>query len=364
MYNINSTNDHFVEVIKSDGTGKVINTSAYDSTEGWIMVYDKVNERIGFINDTLEALDNTDLAMDFKEWVVQGINCEGLVLLQEKGFIQGQKLPGRVGIKDTFHPVLKHYPEFCKHIPQMKYGVQNTPRQQMIIIDAYKSTGISYKKDGKTIYRKYFYSPYPYGHPRYEADIIIRPDNIDEVNAFINSLQQTESKPNKKELTQKEISVWEIAFEHKYLIGYKLLEPRQGIRYQKYGDNKHKYILEHFKPLADLGSCIIATEFVHLNEKAFIDYAQILSGKIQEQLGIRIHPLYIQYSIAHNKTEKSTYMEALLTKYNVLPIAYSDLNGIRESLLSGGNPFYDGDGRGALNRLRNIALGNSAFVDS
>ena len=89
---------------------------------------------------------------------------------------------------DSLEPVLKDNIEFCKHLPQIKYGVQNTPQQQMIITKACKFSDFAYKQNGKIIYRKYFYSPNPEKHSKYEHDVIITPDNVEVVTSFIANL--------------------------------------------------------------------------------------------------------------------------------------------------------------------------------
>ena len=229
----------------------------------------------------------------------------------------------------------------------------------MLILEACKSIGLSYMSSGKPIYRKVFYSPYPNGHKNYEHDSVIPPDNINEIADFIATIQLSDLSINWHPDTDKVITLWADSFEKSYKLGYDNLMPLKGREYGRYG-HKHAYILENVKPLVELRDNVTDSHNVYADDDTFVNKALQLSKNINEHLGISINPVYIQYSIAYYKIHRTPLMQKLLSSYNAEPISYNDINGIRESLLSGGNPFC-GDGSGALSRIRRIANWNCTF---
>jgi hypothetical protein len=174
-----------VKIIKSERTGKLLTVSSFTAEEAWIRVIDMENHNVGFINGFFEELRDFDVVKAFKEWTAEGIDCGKIPILQPKGLAEGQILPGRVVIQDSLKPVMKNNPGFCKFIPNCIPGSRYF---NYIIYEKCKLSGISYKVGDKIIYRREFYSPYPKGHTKFEVDIYISPDNLDEVNSFINEI--------------------------------------------------------------------------------------------------------------------------------------------------------------------------------
>ena len=187
-----------VRVIKSNKTGQVINKSTRNPEEGWVMVESKTeewkggrrweNKRTGFLRQTVATLQALDLKAEFKSLGVG----EDLVVLQPKGFAEGQLLPGRVVIQDQLVPIMKDNAEFGLRIPQ----TGNNADTRKVVRDACTAHGIRYEQSGHPIYRKTFYSPFPAGHEKYEADIILSPDNLEAIQAFIATLPKAGSNPD------------------------------------------------------------------------------------------------------------------------------------------------------------------------
>lgn len=184
-----------VTVIKSQKSGKVLNASTNNPLEGWIMIESTSlefkggrrfeNKRRGFLRQQVALLQSLDLKADFAMLLSKGVDTTGLVVLQPKGFAEGQVLPGRVVIQDSLEPIIADNLEFGLRVPQL--GANSDIRNA--VREACSNAGLAYTQSGKPIYRKTFYSPYPEGHPRCENDIILSPDNMDEVNAFIATIQ-------------------------------------------------------------------------------------------------------------------------------------------------------------------------------
>lgn len=122
---------------------------------------------------------------------------------------------------------------------------------------------------------------------------------------------------------------------------------------------KKTYAKEHVKPLGELRVQVLDRNAEYSDDNEFVDNAQELSNSIKEQLGLSIHPMYIQYSIAHAQTEPSPYMTKLLSTWKADPITVADIEAIRTVILDQRNPFTD-----ALTNLRNIATGSAVFDDS
>lgn len=181
--------------VKRTRNGKVLNISTQNPNEAWVMV-EMVsedyqggrrweNKRLGFLRGTTETLSNLNLKSEFAKYGSE------LPVLQATGFAENQLLPGRVVIQDQLKPIMEKNPEFGKRIPQI--APKGTKKEDLtrvmgIIRSACTASGLTYKQSGLTIYRKVFYSPYPEGHARYEADVILSPDNLDAVTNFIAKL--------------------------------------------------------------------------------------------------------------------------------------------------------------------------------
>jgi hypothetical protein len=174
-----------VKVLKSEKTGKVIIVSRQNEKEGSIRVWDIDNGRFGFLRSSIEILNELDLGSEFKRLAADGVNTKGIVPLQPKGFAAGQELPGKIVIIDQLKPVIPANLDYCKRIPINIHGKKEF---NSIIHQACKKARISYMVGGQPIYRKEFYHPYPAGHPKYEADILLEPDNIDEITSFIHTI--------------------------------------------------------------------------------------------------------------------------------------------------------------------------------
>ncbi len=163
---------------------------------------------------------------------------------------------------------------------------------------------------------------------------------------------------NRKDSAKVQMDMWEPAYEQIYLSGYRNISA------------KKTYAREHLKPLIELRNKITEKEHEYSNDQEFVQDAQDISNSIKDQLGLSIHPLYIQYSIAHNKEDKGDYMEQILATYSADPITKEDINGIRDSSLDNANvtgSIFNTGPEGAIQRLRTIAENNSIFdedVDS
>lgn len=159
---------------------------------------------------------------------------------------------------------------------------------------------------------------------------------------------------NRQDSAQKQVDTWAGSFNEIYLSGYQNTSAKKT--YQK----------EHLKPLITLRDLLSDTEHDFINDNDFITKSQSLSNNLKEQLGISLDPVYIHYSIAHNKLNKSEYMSELMSTYKATPIDVADISGIHTVLLKGDNPFSE-DITGATTRLKDIAAGNAVFdqdVDS
>lgn len=172
-----------VQVVKSKKTGNVLNISTNNPNEAWVMLASSEevtregriynNRRTGFLRATKD-------------------------ILEAKGFKEGQVLPGHIVIKDSLTPIIMDKvtgepTDFGLRVPQSKRGVAYTPEIGTAIRTACKANGVTYMGLGEggelfPIYRKVFYSPYPEGHPSYEADNIISIANAEQVNKFIDSI--------------------------------------------------------------------------------------------------------------------------------------------------------------------------------
>jgi len=162
---------------------------------------------------------------------------------------------------------------------------------------------------------------------------------------------------NRNSSARNQVQEWASAFDELYLKGY---------------DNataKKTYAKENTVAIGKLRSQLMNTENVYSNDNEFVNDCQKISNDIKQQLGISIHQRYIQYSIASNITDKSSYMNELLSTYTAKPIDPTDIYEIREVLLSDkldesgkvkkNNPFIYAD-----NRLKNIAEGNAEFDET
>ena len=169
-----------VTVAKSMKTGLVVNTSSNNPNEAWIMLKGqdddyyqggrlwKGRSSVGFLRSTIDKI----VALNLKE---------------------NQVLEGHICVQDTLVPIMAKNPDFGKRVPQSKVGVAYTPELGTTIRNACTKAGLFYcgvTDSGEVlpIYRKSFYSPYPEGHPKYEATKLIVPVNLEAVNAFINAI--------------------------------------------------------------------------------------------------------------------------------------------------------------------------------
>lgn len=144
--------------------------------------------------------------------------------------------------------------------------------------------------------------------------------------------------------------VWQDGFNAMYQTGYESATA------------KKTYAKDHLKPLIELRDLISSTEHRFNDDNSFVNKCQQLSNDIKEQLGIALQPLTIQYSIAHNKVDKSPLMLTLVNTYTHKPIDPADITGIQGVMVSGKNPFSVEEG--ALNRLKDIADADVPFDDS
>ncbi len=208
-----------VKVVKSQKTGLVLNTSTRNPEQAWVMVRseEKTTKR-GFIFTNVRT----------------GFLRSDTKTLESYKFTEGQELPGHVVIQDQLVPIMKDNAEFGLRVPQSKQGIAYTAAIGTAIRTACSAAGVAYsampdveikrlqgiialseqqKAEGVSadkiryitntekqymewlltkdpaevlpVYRSTFYSPYPEGHPSYEDDVIITPDNLEQVNAFI-----------------------------------------------------------------------------------------------------------------------------------------------------------------------------------
>jgi len=161
---------------------------------------------------------------------------------------------------------------------------------------------------------------------------------------------------NRRSVDRNQTDQWAVSFDTMYQQGYNNAGGEKG---KHTAVAKTRYTQEHLKAWNTLREYILDKQGSYADDNAFVQNAQSISNDIKEQLGIAIHPLYIQYSIASTQEEPREYMTELLSTYKATPIAVDDLEGIRTVLTKGNNPFTE-----AINRLRNIATGNAVFDDT
>ena len=184
MTSNNQNTNQVVKVVKSQGSGEVLNISQKNPGMGWIMLYDTNNKRTGFLRGYLDFLRNVDLAATFKDLTAEGINCTGLDVLQPKGIVEGQLMPGRVVFRDSLTPIIEDT-EFAIYIPNIIEQFLITPQRYMACREFLVREGINYMSGSSIMYRSCPYSPYPNGHSKYLPDILITPDNLNEVNSIL-----------------------------------------------------------------------------------------------------------------------------------------------------------------------------------
>lgn len=161
---------------------------------------------------------------------------------------------------------------------------------------------------------------------------------------------------NRRSVDRNQTDQWAVSFDAMYQKGYDNAGSDES---SDTTTEKKAYTQEHLKAWNTLREHILDKQGSYADDNAFVQKAQSISNDIKEELGISIHPLYIQYSIASTQEEPSEYMTELLSTYKATPIAVDDLEGIRTVLTKGNNPFTE-----AINRLRNIATGNAVFDDT
>jgi len=107
-------------------------------------------------------------------------------------------------------------------------------------------------------------------------------------------------------------------------------------------------------------------------DESLIDLSKDISESLQKSLGIKISPLYIEFSIAHNIVDKTARQEALIKSKGktVKPIEHADIMYMyditakkTDGKMDPGNLMADND-EGMYNRLRKLALGNAPFDET
>jgi hypothetical protein len=171
--------------VVNKGAGKLAWVMLEHDSSVWRDGVKFINKRRGFLRAAYDELISMDMR---KELIACGVEPSAIGNIGI-GFKVGTVLPGHIVIQDSLTPIIAADPAFGLRIPQM--GDTQEIRTQ--VREACKAQGVSYEGLGeggelKPIYRKTFYSPYPEGHPQYQADHIIAVANMEQVKDFIASL--------------------------------------------------------------------------------------------------------------------------------------------------------------------------------
>ncbi len=90
------------------------------------------------------------------------------------------------------------------------------------------------------------------------------------------------------------------------------------------------------------------------------DYATF----IYTELGIKLSPTYLSYSIIQNITTKTPNQEGLVSAYEAEGLDYDDLTQMMQHVSSGRNFFADQDTIGIRSRIEKMARGNAVFDET
>ena len=95
------------------------------------------------------------------------------------------------------------------------------------------------------------------------------------------------------------------------------------------------------------------------------DLSKEISKILVNTLGIKLHPDYIQYSIAENILNPTLFQKQLLgSKKDVLTIQWDDIVYMKEQFDSGADLMAQSEDEGVYNRLRKLGLGNASFDET
>jgi hypothetical protein len=187
-----------VTVKKSDRTGSVVNVSKNNPNEGWIMLSSSEN-----------VVSNSRVFKNTRRGFLRG----PVDVLTGLGYKDGQELPGHLYIVDQLTPIIEANKNFGLRVPQSKKGVPYTPELGNAIRTACLGQpnpvvfrGVDENGEQLPIYRQQGYCPYAEGHPRYIADNIIPVVNMDEVTAFIDTLDTANGDTAAKEARLAELT--------------------------------------------------------------------------------------------------------------------------------------------------------------
>ncbi len=102
-----------------------------------------------------------------------------------------------------------------------------------------------------------------------------------------------------------------------------------------------------------------------ITNKKLNEIAKEVSQTLEETLGIRLHPDYIQYSIATNIANPTKFQRQLLSsKKDVINIQWDDIVYMKEQFDAGNDLMAQSEEEGVYNRLRKLGLGNAMFDET
>jgi hypothetical protein len=102
-----------------------------------------------------------------------------------------------------------------------------------------------------------------------------------------------------------------------------------------------------------------------ITNKKLNEISKEVSQTLEETLGIRLHPDYIQYSIAENIVNKTKFQRQLMSsKKDVINIQWDDIVYMKEQFDSGNDLMAQSEEEGVYNRLRKLGLGNAMFDET
>lgn len=102
-----------------------------------------------------------------------------------------------------------------------------------------------------------------------------------------------------------------------------------------------------------------------ITNKKLNEIAKEVSQTLEETLGIRLHPDYIQYSIATNIINPTKFQRQLLSsKKDVINIQWDDIVYMKEQFDAGNDLMSQSEDEGVYNRLRKLGLGNAMFDET
>jgi hypothetical protein len=231
----------------------------------------------------------------------------------------------------------------------------SNPETAALIREIIKETGLEYNDATKTFStskNEIIIQQVIKGFNMFELDhLFVQMDTDNKVRVF---------SANAQEVTQNQLNAWSSEFEVRLgnkLVGKSKKDVKEIVTTATGGFDEMLSTMNNKTALA-----------THIGTVELQNLSKQIANRIYAGTGIKLSPRYIEYSIAFAKNDdvRTAEQRVLLRGYtDVEPLTAEDIRGIKYSLLKGDNVFIETeDNKGAIGRLKTMALGNAQFDES